>query len=181
MPGDVPPGAKVIRWYCCLGAGDAPDQVEVEKKVIDDFNAAHDDVQIAGEFVLYAQAYDTLATEIAGGNPPDIIGPVGFGGANAFAGHWLDLQPLIDSTGFDTTQCESSQVDYFKVGDTRKACRSRSIPSELYYQRGRVPGDRHQRAAAQVRRRLRRHVGPAAAHSTSPKARLSRGTTTRPA
>ena len=29
------------------------------------------------------------------GNPPDIVGPVGFGGANAFSGHWLDLTPEI--------------------------------------------------------------------------------------
>ena len=50
-------------------------------------------MQLAGEFVNYQVAYDQLATEIAGGNPPDIIGPVGFGGANAFAGHWLDLAP----------------------------------------------------------------------------------------
>src|SRR3954471_2658423 len=91
--GPQKPGATVIRWFCCLGAGDAPEQVAVEKQMIDQFNASHDDIQIAGEFVLYAQACDPLATEIAGGNPPDINGPVGFGGANAFAGHWLDLAP----------------------------------------------------------------------------------------
>ena len=92
-PQSVAPGVTVVRWYCCLGAGDAPEQVAVETKVINDFNASHSDIQIHGEFVVYAQAYDTLATEIAGGNPPDIVGPVGFGGANAFSGHWLDLTP----------------------------------------------------------------------------------------
>ena len=96
-PESVAPGVKLIRWYCCLGTGDDPKQVKIEKRVIEDFNASHSDIQIQGEFVLYAQAYDTLATEIAGGNPPDIVGPVGFGGANAFSGHWLDLQPLIES------------------------------------------------------------------------------------
>ncbi len=95
-PGDVPAGAAVIRWYCCLGAGDAPEAVEVEKQVIEDWNSTHDDIKIAGEFVLYAQAYDTLAAEVAGGNPPDIVGPVGYGGANAFPEQWLDLQPLIE-------------------------------------------------------------------------------------
>src|SRR4051812_42114743 len=63
--GPQKPGTTVIRWFCCLGAGDDPTQVAVEKQMIDQFNAAHDDIQIAGEFVLYAQAYDTLATEIA--------------------------------------------------------------------------------------------------------------------
>ena len=66
-PQSVAPGVTVVRWYCCLGAGDAPEQVAVETKVINDFNASHSDIQIQGEFVVYAQAYDTLATEIAGG------------------------------------------------------------------------------------------------------------------
>src|SRR6478672_5043650 len=105
-PTTVGEGVTAVRWYCCLGAGNDPSQVEVEAKVINDFNAAHTDIQIQGEFVNYLLAYDTLATEIAGGSPPDIVGPVGFGGANAFSGHWLDLSPLIESTGFDTSQYE---------------------------------------------------------------------------
>jgi multiple sugar transport system substrate-binding protein len=134
--GPQKPGTTVVRWYCCLGAGDAPEQVAVEKQMIDQFNAAHDDVQIAGEFVLYAQAYDTLATEIAGGNPPDIVGPVGFGGANAFAGHWLDLGPYIQKNNFDTSKFESSAIDYFKVGEHQEGLPFAIYPSELYYQKG---------------------------------------------
>jgi len=135
-PGDVPAGAKVIRWYCCLGGGDAPEAVEVEKQVIKDWNDSHDDIKIAGEFVLYALAYDTLAAEVAGGNPPDIVGPVGYGGANAFPDQWLDLQPLIESTGYDTSQWESDQVDFFKVGDTQVGLPFGTYPSEIWYQKG---------------------------------------------
>ena len=134
-PQSVAPGVTVVRWYCCLGAGDAPEQVAVETKAINDFNAAHSDIQIQGEFVVYAQAYDTLATEIAGGNPPDIVGPVGFGGANAFSGHWLDLTPEIQKTGFDLSQFESSTIDFFKVGDHQEGLPFAIYPSELYYQR----------------------------------------------
>ena len=143
-PQSVAPGVKFVRWYCCLGAGDAPEQVAVEKKVINDFNASHTDIQIAGEFVLYAQAYDTLATEIAGGNPPDIIGPVGFGGANAFSGHWLDLAAADRLDRFDTSQCESSAVDYFKVGDAPGGPALRDLSVRAVLPGGRVPGDRHQ-------------------------------------
>jgi multiple sugar transport system substrate-binding protein len=135
-PQSLAPGAKLVRWYCCLGAGDAPDQVAVETQVINNFNATHSDIQIRGEFVLYAQAYDTLSTEIAGGNPPDIVGPVGFGGANAFSGHWLDLRPLIQQHGYDTSQFESRTIDFFKVGDSQEGLPFAIYPSELYYQRG---------------------------------------------
>jgi multiple sugar transport system substrate-binding protein len=135
-PQSVAPGVTVVRWYCCLGAGNDPRQVKVETKVINDFNSSHTDIQIQGEFVNYTEAYDTLATEIAGGNPPDIVGPVGFGGANAFSGHWLDLAPLIQRTGYDISQFESSAVDYFKVGTAQEGLPFAIYPSELYYQRG---------------------------------------------
>jgi multiple sugar transport system substrate-binding protein len=135
-PESIPPGATVLRWYCCLGTGDDPSQVAIEKKVIDDFNAAHEDIKVVGEFVIYAQAYDQLATEIAAGNAPDIVGPVGFGGANAFADRWLDLGPLIQKNNYDLSQFESSTVDFFKVGNTQVGIPFAIFPSELYYQRG---------------------------------------------
>src|SRR4051794_17454405 len=135
-PGTVGQNVTLVRWYCCLGTGDQPDQIEVETKVINDFNSSHPDIQIQGEFGLYEQAYDTLATEIAGGNPPDIVGPVGLGGANAFSGNWLDLGPLIQQTSFDLSKYESSAIDYFKVGDRQEGLPFAIYPSELYYQRG---------------------------------------------
>ena len=67
----------------------------VEKQVVEKFNASHPDIHLTFEAVPYAGANDALATEIASGNGPDIVGPVGIGGANAFHGQWLDLAPLI--------------------------------------------------------------------------------------
>ena len=52
----------------------------------------------------YQLARDTLAVQLASGNRTDIVGPVGIGGANAFHGQWLDLQPLIDKNHYDMTQ-----------------------------------------------------------------------------
>jgi ABC-type glycerol-3-phosphate transport system substrate-binding protein len=63
-------GQVEIRWYCCLGGGDAPEQVEVEQKVVDDFNASHPNIKLTFEAVPYAGANDALATEIASGNGP---------------------------------------------------------------------------------------------------------------
>ena len=69
------PGQTEIRWYCCLGGGDAPEQVDVEKKVVEEFNASHPNIHLTFEAVPYAGANDALATEIASGNGPDIVGP----------------------------------------------------------------------------------------------------------
>jgi len=52
--GTAAPGQVDIRWYCCLGGGDAPEQVAVEKKVIEAFNASHDKIHVTFEAVPYA-------------------------------------------------------------------------------------------------------------------------------
>ncbi len=98
------PGDVLVRWYCCLGTGDAPEQVEVQLKVTEDFNASHQGIHLQFEGFVYAGARDALSTQLASGNGPDIVGPVGIGGAEAFHGQWLDLQPHIDRAGFDMSQ-----------------------------------------------------------------------------
>ena len=91
-----------INWFCCLGAGDDPAQVPTEEAVVAAFNESHDDIELVLEIVDYDTAFDVMSTEIAGGNAPDIVGPVGVSGAEAFHGQWLDLTDLIESTGYDT-------------------------------------------------------------------------------
>src|SRR3954465_7807991 len=89
-------GAPVeLRWYCCLGGGEAPEQKKVEDKVVADWNAAHPDIHVTFEVVTYEGnvANETLATELQAGNGPDVVGPVGIGGANAFKGQGLPPPP----------------------------------------------------------------------------------------
>src|SRR6185369_1883114 len=82
-PATVPPGGPVeIRWYCCLGGGEAPEQKTVEDKVVADFNASHPNIHLTFEVVTYEgnAANNTLANELLNQNGPDIVGPVGIGG-----------------------------------------------------------------------------------------------------
>src|SRR3989442_6998723 len=98
-PATVPPGGPVeIRWFCCIGGGDAPEQTAVEKKVVDDFNKSHPNIHLTFEAVPYAGANAALATEIGSGNGPDIVGPAGIGGAKAFNGHWPHPSPPFRPT-----------------------------------------------------------------------------------
>ena len=128
------PGDVVIRWYCCLGTGDAPEQVEVELKVAEDFNASHQGIHLQFEGFIYEGARDALSTQLASGNGPDIVGPVGIGGAEAFHGQWLDLQPLIDKTGFDMSQFPESTVDLYNAGGEGQLGIPYAVyPSVLFY------------------------------------------------
>lgn len=130
-----PSGPVEIRWFCCLGTGDAPELVTVEKQVVDAFNASHPNIHLTIEVVAYAGARDALSTEL-GSNPPDIVGPVGVGGAEAFHGQWLDLAPLIADTKYDLAQYAQGAVDFYKVGDEGEVGIPFAIyPSMLFYEK----------------------------------------------
>jgi len=108
--------AKVpITLFVGLGTGTNPEQQPVQDQVAADFNKSQDQIELS---ILYAAsnqvAPDTLATLIASGQAPDIVGPVGFTGSNAFAGQWLDLQPLVDSTGYSLEGIPASLVDAYR-------------------------------------------------------------------
>jgi multiple sugar transport system substrate-binding protein len=128
------PGDVEIRWYCCLGTGDAPEQVEVEEQVAEAFNAANPGIHLRFEGYPYQLARDALSVQIGSGAGPDIVGPVGIGGAEAFHGQWLDLQPLIDKTGYDMSQYPASTVSLYNVGGEGQVGIPYAIyPSALFY------------------------------------------------
>jgi multiple sugar transport system substrate-binding protein len=131
---EAKPGDVVIRWYCCLGTGDQPEQVKVELKVADDFNASHPGIHLQFEGYIYAAARDALAVQLGSGNAPDIVGPLGIGGAEAFRGQWLDLQPHIEKNNIDMSQYPESTVHLYNVGgDGQLGIPYAVYPSVLFY------------------------------------------------
>jgi multiple sugar transport system substrate-binding protein len=131
----APTGVTEIRWYCCLGAGDAPEQAKVENKVVEEFNASHPNIHLKLEIVPYDAATDTLATQIGGGNPPDIVGPLGIGGANAFPNQWLDLTDVIASSGYDLSQFPENTVEIYNLNGEQVGIPFAIYPSALFYKK----------------------------------------------
>jgi multiple sugar transport system substrate-binding protein len=131
---EVAGGPVEIRWYCCLGTGeDAESQLPVENQIVEEFNASHPNIHLTFDVVTYDEARDTLSNQL-GSNPPDIVGPVGIGGAEAFHGEWLDLQPLIDSTGFDMSRYEQTAVELYSAGGEGQVGIPFAVyPSVLFY------------------------------------------------
>lgn len=120
-------------WFIGLGTGGAPEQLEMQQKVVDAFNAANPGIQVTLSIAENNVARDTLSTLIAAGNAPDIIGPVGTDGSNAFGDQWLDLQPLVDASGYDLTQWEQAAVDFYRTPTGLIGLPLASFPSMLYY------------------------------------------------
>ena len=135
-PATIPPGGPVtIKWFCCLGAGDDPSQLKVEAQIVSNFNLSHPNIHLVFDHAAYLGARDALSTELGSGNGPDIVGPVGVGGAEAFHGQWLNLAPLITKNSYDLSQYSQGAVDFFKIGDEGQVGIPFAIyPSELYYQ-----------------------------------------------
>ena len=128
------PGQVEIRWFIGLGTGTDPEQLTAEQEVVDAFNAAHPDIKLVTEIVTYDAAFDTLATELAAGNPPDIVGPMGVDGAESFHGQWLDLDPLITKNKYDLTQFDQGAVNFYKTGGEGQLGIPFGIyPSVMYY------------------------------------------------
>src|SRR5258706_2036756 len=112
LPPATPEAGKIqVRWFVGLCTGTDPRQQLDQKKIADDFNASQDKIQLILEVVPYNSATDTLSTEIASGNGPDIVGPVGWSGSNAFYGQWLVLKDLIAKNNYDTTDFDPALVN----------------------------------------------------------------------
>ncbi len=104
-----------IRWFVGLGAGSDEPTFAPQQAVVDAFNASQNEIELVLEIVDNDVAYDTLATQIAAGNAPDIVGPVGIRGRDSFKGAWLDLQPLIDENNYDLSDFDPAMVDFYRV------------------------------------------------------------------
>ncbi|HUG83856.1 MAG TPA: extracellular solute-binding protein [Euzebya sp.] len=125
--------AVQIRWFVGLGAGGNPETIDAQEAVVATYNESQDDIEIVLEIVDNEVAYDTLSTQIAGGNPPDIIGPVGRDGSNSYAGLYLDLEPVIESTGYDISRWPEETVENFREEDgTLPGLPFASFPSFFY-------------------------------------------------
>ena len=128
--------AVEVRWFVGIGTGAQPEQIAAEEAVVEAFNASQDEIELVAEFVDNDVAYETLATQMASDNPPDIVGPVGRDGSNAFVGQYLDLAPLIESTGFDTSIWPENTIENFREADgTLPGLPFGSFPSFIYFNR----------------------------------------------
>ena len=124
-----------IRWFVGLGTGTDPAQQEIQQQVVDEFNASQDKIELVMEVVPYDSSRDMLATQFASGNGPDIIGPVGWGGSNAFYGQWLDMKPLIEKSGYDVTQFNDALVKFYQTEEGQVGLPFAVFPAMVFYQK----------------------------------------------
>jgi len=124
-----------VTWFVGLGTGTQPAQLDAQHKVVDEFNASQDKIDL--EIVIpptFDTAADTLATLIAAGTPPDIVGPVGVGGSNRY--EWLDLKDEIAKNNYDLSGFDPNLLKlYATLNGGYSAIPFAIYPSIVYYNR----------------------------------------------
>ena len=80
IPGMASAEKIKVRWFVGLGTGTNDQQIKPQEEVVKKFNESQDKIELTMEIVANAQAFDVLATQIAAGNAPDLVGPVGIRG-----------------------------------------------------------------------------------------------------
>jgi multiple sugar transport system substrate-binding protein len=126
-------GAVEIEWFVGLGTGENEEQIPVEEAVVAAFNDSQDAVELVLTVVDNTEASDTLATRIAAGDAPDIIGPVGIRGLQSFGDQLLDLTPYIESSGIDLSEIDQALIDVYNVDGKQIGIPMAVYSSFLYY------------------------------------------------
>ena len=123
-----------IRWFVGLGTGSTPEHKEGQEAVVEAFNTSQDRIELVMEIIDNAQAPDQLKTQIAAGDPPDIVGPVGQSGVNEFTGLFMDLEPYLG--GFDFGDFDEDSIDAYRLeGEGLLGLPFAVFPSMIYYNR----------------------------------------------
>ena len=124
-----------VRWFIGLGAGGNPEEIEKETAFVEAFNAKYGDkYNLVMDVVPNATAYDVLKTQIAAGDVPDIVGPVGVRGMASFDGAWLDLAPLIEANNVDLSDFNPALVEFYNFeGQGQVGIPFGVSPSALWY------------------------------------------------
>ncbi len=124
----------VVRWFVGLGAGTQPPQIPLEQAAVDKFNESQDKIYISLEIIDNRQAFNALATRIASGDVPDIVGPVGVRGRNAYKGQLLDLTDLIKTNNVDLSEYPPELIAYYNLeGQGQIGLPYAIYPSFLYF------------------------------------------------
>ncbi|HEX2765444.1 MAG TPA: extracellular solute-binding protein [Candidatus Limnocylindria bacterium] len=129
-----PTGEAVeIEWFVGLGTGENEEQIPTEEAVVEAFNAANPGIHLTLTVVDNTEASTTLATRIAAGDAPDIIGPVGIRGLQSFGDQLLDIGPFIESSGVDLSEIPQALIDVYNVDGVQIGIPMAVYPSFIYY------------------------------------------------
>jgi multiple sugar transport system substrate-binding protein len=122
-----------VDWFVGTGAGVQPEQVDAEKAFVAAYNRQPGNPVLKLEIVPNNDAIDTLKTEIAAGDGPDIIGPIGIEAIGRLPGLFLDLSAEIKSQKLDTSAYQPAALKYLQTGTAQFGLPYDVYPGFIFY------------------------------------------------
>jgi len=104
-----------IRWFVGIGVGSDAPAIPAQEQIVEEFNASQDEIELVLDVVDSGAAADILNTQIATGDAPDIVGPMGIKAQANFPGAWLDLTPYVEKNDYDLSDFDPALVDFYHV------------------------------------------------------------------
>lgn len=125
-------GRTKVTWFIGFGLGAQPDHITLEKELADEFNRSQDKIWLVLDIApANSDVTKLLKDEIASGNSPDIVGPIGWGRANAFYGEWVDLNPYFEQ--YDTSNFDPKLAPFFETEEGNVSMPYAVFPAMVYY------------------------------------------------
>ena len=122
-----------VTVFVGLGTGTSPEQLAPQLALQDRFNSTHDDLQIEFFIVPHDTSEDQLTTMIAGGNPPDLVGPNGVSTIALFLNNWADITPFIEAEQFDTSDFYPTSLGINAYAHVNTGLPLGLFPSFIFY------------------------------------------------
>jgi multiple sugar transport system substrate-binding protein len=130
-------GRTKVTWFVGLGAGWLPDQIKVERSVVDEFNKSQDKIWLVLDVAPSSHtAFDIIKSNMASGRAPDVVGPVGWSGANFLNGQWLDMAPYIKESNYDTSVFNPNLVKFYQTKEGDVGLPFAVYPAMVFYNKG---------------------------------------------
>jgi multiple sugar transport system substrate-binding protein len=126
-------GATKLTWYVGLGAGGDANVIPKEVAWVDKFNKSQTEACVTLQVVHNPESYDTLKAQLAAGQGPDIVGPVGKAGRASFQGSWADVSALAQEANVDLSKYDPALLEFTKDEGVLVGIPFALFPSFIYY------------------------------------------------
>lgn len=122
-----------ITIFVGFGSGTDPDQITAQEALAQKFNESHDTIEIEFLFVPWEEAPERYLAMEAGGNPPDLVGPVGVANIATYFDSWEDIQPYIERDNYDLSDFYDPTVELQQYSDKMVGLPIGVYPSFILY------------------------------------------------
>lgn len=123
---------KVI-IFVGFGTGTDPDQVSAQEALAKKFNDSHDNITVEFMIAPHDNATEKYLTMVAGGNAPQLVGPLGVSTVAQFFDQWEDITPYIEKDGYDMSDFYGPAVALNKYPTLNAGLPLGLYPSFLFY------------------------------------------------